>query len=269
MKLTPKNWDEFQHYKDRSPSWIKLHKHLLDDYEFQCLPVASRALAPMLWLIASESDDGEIDAPLEKLAFRLRMTVDEIDAAIKPLIEGGFFIVEHDASSTLAEAERPASLEKRREEKNREEKKGASAPAQKLDFSSWPETPDPEILKSWLAMRKRLKAPASQTVVNRLAGKLADCVARGYTVDDCLSEAETRGWKGMEVGWLENAGVKPSRKPQEAARKDDPLVAAKREAQDLHDRIRADKDLGLDPPAETVARLGELQGFIKGFGRGS
>jgi GT2 family glycosyltransferase len=54
MKLKPKKWSEFQHYKNRSPSWIKLHAKLLDDVAFQRLPRASQALAPMLWLIARE-----------------------------------------------------------------------------------------------------------------------------------------------------------------------------------------------------------------------
>lgn len=276
MKLTPKNWGEFQHYKDRSPKWIKLHKHLLDDYEFQCLPVASRALAPMLWLIASEYDEGEIHAPVDKLAFRLRMSEEEITEALKPLIDGGFFILERDASAALAEPERNAILEKRREEKEKEKREsdasashGASAPPPNLDFSSWPEQPKPEILKDWLAHRKRKKSPANQTVINRLSGKLAACVARGYSVDDCLAESVTRGWLGLELEWLEKAGVKPSRKAAEVQRQDDPLSAAKREAQDLHSRIKADKDLGLDPAADSVARLDELQKFIKGFGRGS
>ena len=55
MFLTPKNWHAFQHYNKRNPPWIKLHRALLDDYEFSQLPVESRALAPMLWLIASEA----------------------------------------------------------------------------------------------------------------------------------------------------------------------------------------------------------------------
>lgn len=58
MKLIPRRWSDFQHYKDRRPPWIKLHKALLDDREYQRLPLASRALAPMLWLLASESKDG-------------------------------------------------------------------------------------------------------------------------------------------------------------------------------------------------------------------
>src|SRR5690606_23190837 len=97
-----KDWSDFQHYRDRRPAWIKLHKHLLDDFEFQRLPVASRALAPMLWLLASESNDGTIDYNVEKLAFRLRGNPEEIEQGVKPLIENGFFILEGDASDVLA-----------------------------------------------------------------------------------------------------------------------------------------------------------------------
>jgi hypothetical protein len=109
MILTPKNWASFQHYKDRSPSWIKLHKALLDDYEFSCLPTASRALAPMLWLLASEYDAGKISATIDKLAFRLRMTREELSDALSPLLEKGFF----DASEPLADRKQDAIPEKR------------------------------------------------------------------------------------------------------------------------------------------------------------
>lgn len=111
MKIKPKNWHSFQHYRDRNPSWIKLHKKLLDDFAFQRLPVASRALAPMLWLLASEHDTGVIDADPENLAFRLRWPVSEISEALSPLIGKGFFEVMQLDSSALAEPERAASSE--------------------------------------------------------------------------------------------------------------------------------------------------------------
>jgi hypothetical protein len=106
--LTPKNWGEFQHYKDREPSWIKLHKSLLTNYEFICLPIASKALAPMLWLLASEYKDGIIDASLDKIAFRLSMKRGELAEALTPLLESGFF----DASEPLAERKQEAIPEK-------------------------------------------------------------------------------------------------------------------------------------------------------------
>jgi hypothetical protein len=149
MRLTPKKWEEFQHYKDRAPTWIKLHKALLDDYDFACLPVASRALAPMLWLLASEYPNGVIDASLEKLAFRFRMTPGDMAEALNPLIEAGFFSVEQDASKSLAEPERVASLEKRREEIEEEKNIGAVANATR------PRVSENKFEEFWRAYPKR------------------------------------------------------------------------------------------------------------------
>lgn len=118
-KLTPKNWERFQHYKDRSPAWIKLHRSLLDDYQFHCLPVASRALAPCIWLLAAEYDKGEICASPTEIAYRLHYSVEDLTDAIKPLIDSGFVV---DASSALAPCYQDAIPEKK-EEKRREESK--------------------------------------------------------------------------------------------------------------------------------------------------
>lgn len=102
MIIRPKNWRDFQHYKTRRPPWIRLYRALLDDYEFQCLPLASKALAPQLWLLASESVDGSIDATPAKLAFRLRMTEREIENGLTPLIASKFFEAEQGAGVVLA-----------------------------------------------------------------------------------------------------------------------------------------------------------------------
>ena len=111
MKAIPKNWSSFQHYKGRKPPWVKLHRALLDDRNYQCLPLAARALAPMLWLLASESMDGVFDASVEELAFRLRTPDDEIQAGLGPLLDAGFFVpAVHDASTKLAGCELIASV---------------------------------------------------------------------------------------------------------------------------------------------------------------
>lgn len=119
MILRPKNWNNFQHYKNRNPPWIKLHKALLDDYEFYTLPVASKALAPLLWLLASESLDGEICADLAKISFRLRLTENEFLSALKPLVDNGFI---EDASNVLAERKQSATPETEKETEKEAEK---------------------------------------------------------------------------------------------------------------------------------------------------
>lgn len=108
MYLIPKNWHSFQHYNKRNPPWVKLHRALLDDSTFQQLPDASRALAPMLWLIASSEKCGTFNADSSELAFRLRTTSEWIDIALKPLIEKGLFIV---ASKLLASCKQLATPE--------------------------------------------------------------------------------------------------------------------------------------------------------------
>ena len=94
MKIKPKNWESFQHYRDGSKiTWIKLYTKLLDDFEFHGLPLASRALAPQLWLLAATVPDAIIDATPERLAFRLRWPVQEVTDGLSPLIGKGFFDV--------------------------------------------------------------------------------------------------------------------------------------------------------------------------------
>lgn len=138
--LRVKNWKRFQHYHDRKPAWIKLHRELLDDMDYHMLPLASRALAPMLWLLASEYDGGAIpysgEQDLRRIAFRLRAGVGEVREALSPLIEAGLLVLEGDAqdsgsenqgssktnpcpepgaSAALAECEQDACLERERE----------------------------------------------------------------------------------------------------------------------------------------------------------
>jgi hypothetical protein len=122
--ITPKNWAEFQHYKDRKPSWIKLHRDILDNFDYHCLPLASKALAPCLWLLASEYDGGHVPADWRLIAFRLRMTEQEVIDAVTPLISSGFFV----ASEPLADCKQDACLEKEKEkEKEREKEKHSSS----------------------------------------------------------------------------------------------------------------------------------------------
>ena len=52
-----RNWDEFQHYKDRDPTWIKLYNRLLDDYAFGLLPDARKWHLVGIFLLASRHNN--------------------------------------------------------------------------------------------------------------------------------------------------------------------------------------------------------------------
>lgn len=125
--LRVKNWEEFQHYKDRSPPWIKLHRTLLDDYEFSALPDDTKAHLMLIWVLASQLS-GRVPAEPKFLAAKI--------GARKPpdlelLIKQGFLIPEQDASNVLAsrkqDASEPLAFARSQEERRGEERQSASA----------------------------------------------------------------------------------------------------------------------------------------------
>ena len=76
-----------------------------------------------------------------------------------------------------------------------------------FDFSGWPTMPKTQIVNDWFAMRARIKADVSQTVIDRFGIQMTKAVEKGYTVDDCLAECVTRNWQGFNVKWIENSEV--------------------------------------------------------------
>lgn len=100
-----RNWGEFQHYKKRTPPWVKLHRKLLDDIDYhKCDPLAAKCL-PLIWLIASECDGSLPDLP--ELAFRLRITESQCAKVISALSSWLY----QDASNGLADCKQDATLE--------------------------------------------------------------------------------------------------------------------------------------------------------------
>jgi len=191
MLLQPKNWAVFQHYKDRCPPWIKLHRDLLNDRVFMRLPIASKAIAPMLWLLASESKDGVFDGSLDELVFRLHITEKEYQAGVKPLIDNDFFII---ASGVLAER-----LQDAIPEREGETEKETEAKREKATGVACPPDVDQQIWDDWKQLRKAKKAPVTETVVSS-ARKEADKANMSFS--DFLSVWCARGSQGLQADWL-------------------------------------------------------------------
>ncbi len=192
MLLQPKNWAVFQHYKDRCPPWIKLHRDLLNDRVFMCLPLASKALAPLLWLLASESKDGIFDGSLDELVFRLHITPKDYQDGVKPLIDKGFFVV---ASGVLADCYQVAIPEREGEteaETKTEAKKKATAVACPPDVQD-------QVWQDWLSLRKAKKASVTETVVN---GARQEAQKLGWPLEQFLIEWCTRGSQGLKAEWI-------------------------------------------------------------------
>jgi hypothetical protein len=194
MVIRPKNWKSFQHYSKRKPTWIKLHRALLDDYEFHCLPLASKALAPLLWLLACESTEGEIDADPVKLSFRLRLSEKEVTSALNPLIDSSFFEVVRPASNALAERQQNGVSE--RETERETDSASALAVVRVLQ----PEDPPPglnlEVWSRWVDYRKQIRKPLKPVSMPAAQRELA---ALGSEQAAAVEYTIAKGWTGLRT----------------------------------------------------------------------
>lgn len=108
------NWRKFQHYRDRSPPWIKVHRGLLNDYEFGRLHDASKLHLMLIWVLAAELDNL---LPADGIWLAMRIGVrDPVD--VGALLAAGFLEnvegnqgPEHVASTPLAPRQQLAIAE--------------------------------------------------------------------------------------------------------------------------------------------------------------
>lgn len=86
MSVRIKNWSKHQHFKDRTPPWIKLYRDILDDPDWHELSGDDAKMLVNLWLIASEDETRSGELPnARRLAFRLRIKESQVNQALARL----------------------------------------------------------------------------------------------------------------------------------------------------------------------------------------
>jgi len=176
-----KNWDRFQHFKDRKPIWIKLYRDLLDDLNWHELDPKSAKALVMIWLIASE-DLGTLPET-KTLAFRLRMSEKETKEVVTRLSSW----LEQDDINGISEGYQDDMPEKRREETKKEKEIEA------------PEGVSQQVWDSFVKQRKTKKAQVTDLVINGIK-KEAD--KAGWTMDMALNEIIVRNWVSFKAEWV-------------------------------------------------------------------
>jgi len=124
--LTIKNWNQFQQYKDRDPKWIKLHRDILNDYEFDQLTEIQQNHLMKIWLLASKLDNKiPHDTTWIGRQIGAKSKVD-----IKQLVTHGFLLVYdnvQECTETYLETETETETEKR--ERGARKKRASQLPA--------------------------------------------------------------------------------------------------------------------------------------------
>jgi hypothetical protein len=184
--LRIKNWTEFQHYKDRNPPWIKLHRALLDDYEFSRLHDASKAHLLLIWLFASQLD-GAIPEDAQFLKRKLGL---DKEPDLNLLINHGFLIPEQVASTALAQDASNPLLESYKATYTSTEKK-------QKGVATLPDWIPVEAWNGWLEVRQRNKAPNTARALNLAMRDLERLKGQGHDPVAILENATVRGWRGL------------------------------------------------------------------------
>lgn len=159
-----RNYDEFQHYKDRSPPWIKLYHDLMDNYKFATLPDQTKYHLVAIWLLASRNNN-KLPNDATWIAGRINAT-GPVDLNI--LFEKEFLTpieLGQDASKALAGRKQNAPLA----EERRGEESDASKDASKV-FAYWQE------------VMNKPNAKLTKDRFTRITARLRE----GYTVDDLM-----------------------------------------------------------------------------------
>jgi hypothetical protein len=180
-----KNWNKFQHFKDRKPIWIKLYRDLLDDLNWHELDGKSAKALVMIWLIASENF-GKLPE-LKSLAFRLRMSEKDTKDIVTKLSAW----LEHDDINTISDQYQDDMPEKRREETDKEKEKETDTPSGVSQ----------QVWDSFVKQRKTKKAQVTALVIDGIQ-KEAD--KAGWTLEMALNEVVVRNWQSFKAEWVKD-----------------------------------------------------------------
>jgi hypothetical protein len=200
--LYVKNWENYQHYKHRSPPWIKLHRDLLNDYNFLCLQDASKLHLMLIWLLASQMENR---IPADPDFIRQRIGIKE-KPNLKELIDKGFLV---DASNALASCKQVAITETETETET--DKK----PQPVFVLPDWI---PPDLWDEHQAIRRKLKAQNTDKAKWLLVARLEQFSIKGHDVRAIMEASIENSWKSF----FEPKGSNYAKQPT----KDDRLKAA-------------------------------------------
>jgi hypothetical protein len=199
-----KNFAKFQHFKDRTPPWVKLYRDILDDPDWHELDPAAAKVLVMLWLIASEDETKQGTLPpVKKLSFRLRISEKQLDQSLTKLshwlehddIELISERYQHDAPETERETETETETETYKPEGEKEKRAPRFDALAHLVIIGV----DLVIASDWIKHRQTLKAAPTLTAIN---GIETEAARAGISLADALAMCCQRGWRGFKAEWV-------------------------------------------------------------------
>jgi hypothetical protein len=193
------NWEDFQHYKDRSAPWIKLHRDILTSHFWVVGDDASKLLAICIMLLAQRTDN-KIPHDLKYIK---RFSQIEAEVDLQPLVDAHFIeIIEEidckqDASKPLA-----SCSPEREGERDIHIGENASNPEPKKRASKPKATTLPEDFKVSERVERWAKEKGFSSLDVHLESFISRAKAKGYTYvdwDEAFMSAVRDNWAKVQV----------------------------------------------------------------------
>ncbi len=208
MKI--KNWKKFQHFKDRRPPWIKLHREILEQRDISLISDCSFRVLIGIWLLASEDEGlvGELPC-IDDISFRLRIEKTKLISSLEELepflIHDDIDLISLRHQSDSLETETETKTEAKAEAKRARDITPPKKITERLNYDLWPSLPDDDCLDAWLVAKKKANGSVSQRAINTVGKELHKVVDAGVSVEDALDIAENSKWRGFKSEWVLNA----------------------------------------------------------------
>ena len=216
-----KNWKEFQHFKDRSPPWIKLYRENLYRRDIMLLSDRNFKILICFWMLASEDKTQEGRLPeISDIAYTLRYSELEIAQAIKDL--RGFLDI--DDINLISQGYLFDAPETETETYSKEVEKKEKKLSKKEVLK--PDDVSPQTWDDFILLRKTKKAPVTETVLKTIRSEAAKI---GWTIEQAMTEMSARGWQGFKASFIQRENLELKASEQKNARqltKDQRQIAA-------------------------------------------
>lgn len=190
-----KNFERLQHYKDRSPKWIKVYVDLLTDYAFAQLSNGNKWIYIGLLLLASRTDNR---TPFDGKWLAGQLALGDEGLNLQPLVDAGFVmladrnIVGECVASKMPHALLFSSLGSKKEKKpSRQKRRDDYSPVFEEAWKRYPARPNNNKPRAWQQWAARLKAGDTELQMLQGTASYAAYIVAEETPPGYIKQAAT------------------------------------------------------------------------------
>ena len=192
-----KNWWKFQHYRDRRPPWIKLHRGFFTDPAVQSLTILDRYHLLELWAAASDLE-GSLPLATGQLAACCHLANHQQAACLLARLGSKGLISKEDTrGARRVPASKLLAPKTEAYKEETEKKKQHPLPPLKKEGFVLPEWIPGKTWQDFLETRAKIRKAPTTRAKELLVKKLEKLQAEGFSVVEVLEQSILKGWQDV------------------------------------------------------------------------